>query len=100
VNGKLKKYCACRVCPWVFCLHIQFARWHGTSRNNKSLVDAVTTLRRHLKANHSIGDLSTLLCCAWTFPLARGSIETGQRVSISCWSYQEISRSARRLWKR
>ena len=38
-------------------------------RNNKSIVDEVTTLRRHLEANHSVHDTSTVLCVALMFSL-------------------------------
>jgi hypothetical protein len=34
---------------------------YGFSRNNKVLVDQITTLRRHLEAAHSVSDNSTLL---------------------------------------
>ncbi|KAH9977261.1 hypothetical protein BGW80DRAFT_1288254 [Lactifluus volemus] len=36
INGKTKKYCVCKLCP-----------------NKKSIVDEVTTLRRHLDAMHA-----------------------------------------------
>lgn len=31
-----------------------FTHKDGLSRNNKSLVDEITTLRRHLEANHAV----------------------------------------------
>ena len=64
VNGKSKKYRACKLCPWVFsCIIFSCAHhhWQGTSRNNKSLVDEITTLRRHLEASHSVSETSTIL---------------------------------------
>jgi hypothetical protein len=65
------------------------------SRGTKSIVDEVTTLRRHLEAHHSVGDILTVLLSQSEFDV-RQSIVNGQRVSISCRNCQVMSKNARR----
>ena len=46
-------------CELLACI-INGVRFHGTPRNNKSIIDEITTLQHHLEANHSVSDLSTI----------------------------------------
>jgi hypothetical protein len=46
------------VSPWISSTCIC---QRSMSRNNKTLVDEITTLRRHLEAAHSVSDTSTFL---------------------------------------
>jgi hypothetical protein len=62
INGKMKKYCSCKTCLCV----PQFLRFVNVNETNscrdkKSIVDQVTTLRRHLEARHSVSLTATIL---------------------------------------
>lgn len=61
INGIVKKYCLCKVCPYVLLtsgLGFMFANENLTllrTRDDKSIVNEVTTLHRHLEAYHVVG---------------------------------------------
>ena len=59
VNGKSKKYRTCKLCLWVLMLNILSHLLTCNSSGTKSLVDEVTTLRRHLEASHAVCDDDT-----------------------------------------
>lgn len=59
-NGKMKKYCSCKLCPYVLQL-FRFSNETNSCRDKKSLVNEVTTLRRHLEAHHSVSLLLLVL---------------------------------------
>ena len=75
---------------------------HGpVFRNNKSLVDEVTTLRRHLEANHSVRILPMLLLNVLSASLLiRQDIASGRRALTSYQNYLGTSGSARRPQKK
>jgi hypothetical protein len=65
VNGRTKKYSCCKLCPYV-CLLSYVYLTNLVYRNKKSLVDEVTTLRRHLEASHSVSLLAFSKCPSMT----------------------------------
>ena len=65
VNGKLKKYRPCNLCPWVFRWSIQLCTLNETRRNDKNLIDEVTTMWWHLEASHSVHDISLFMLFQW-----------------------------------
>jgi hypothetical protein len=55
VNGKMKKYSSCKLCPYVWLVYSPYVLLQNLFYSNKkSLVDEVTTLQRHLEASHSV----------------------------------------------
>ena len=54
INGKAKKYCRCKLCPYVSHTSVMCLLMRSICRDKKSLVNEVTTLRRHLEAHHSV----------------------------------------------
>jgi len=66
--------------------------WHGTPRSNKSLVDEVTTLWRHLEANHSVSDFSLSYAVLEHFHLLGEVSKLGKECQFlveTTWRYQE-----------
>jgi hypothetical protein len=62
IGDKIKKYSMCKLCPYVYyspIFHLLIKTVFG--RDKKSLVNEITTLRRHLEAHHSVGCLKCFL---------------------------------------
>jgi hypothetical protein len=55
VNGKMKKYSSCKLCPYVWLVYSPYVLLRNLFYSDKkSLVDEVTTLQRHLEASHLV----------------------------------------------
>lgn len=61
IDGNTKKYCACKLCPYVFHTSLtMYANSNRSHRDKKNLVSEITTLRRHMEAHHSVSLLLIL----------------------------------------
>jgi hypothetical protein len=96
VNGKMKKYSSCKLCLYVQHLLRMFLYKNHFYRNKKSLVDEVTTLRRHLEAAHSVSLLPSASVSYLDISF-RGNIANGLRALSMNRNCQAMSKSARQL---
>ena len=62
VNGKTKKYCCCKVCPYVPLLLVACSLLQPFCRGKKMIINEITTLRRHLEALHPVSHPHILQC--------------------------------------
>jgi hypothetical protein len=105
MKGKSKKYRLCKVCPYVIAIIMPCffslltpLLCMARDRNNKSLVNEVTTLRRHLEANHAVRDmicnvcaLTNVLTYSWLGKVSPVG-EEGQFFIQTTWGRQEAQR--------
>jgi hypothetical protein len=56
INGTTKKYCVCKVCPYVHSLYVM-AHINCLCSDKKLIINEITTLRRHLEAHHSVSTI-------------------------------------------
>jgi hypothetical protein len=69
INGKMKKYCSCKLCPYVpltsALLRFVNVNEINSCRDKRSIVNEVTMLRCHLEAHHSVSLLLPFLSTSY-----------------------------------
>jgi hypothetical protein len=80
VNGNMKKYCSCKLCPYASHLTFLFTDANCSCSDKKSLVNEATTLRRHLEAHHLVSLL--LIPCLLSSFLAGKIPQMGSKCQV------------------